>query len=240
MNGKKFTAALDIGNSSGKVGIFDGDRLHSVHLAKQEKDYPEILKSYSLSHIIAANVGKKEILTELQKHYDIFVFDHTVTTPLKNRYATPETLGADRLAAAVGAWSLFPHQNSLVIDLGTCITYEAVSKAGEYLGGNIVPGLRLRCEAMHRYTANLPLVEVEKPVPLIGKSTVECMQSGVFNGLVAEINGMIATYSSRFEDLKVLTCGGDAFFFESHLKPTIFAASNLVLMGLHAILKEHV
>lgn len=240
MNGKQLTAALDIGNSYGKVGIFEGDKLLSVHQARQEKDYSDILQNYTLDNLIVANVGKKEILTELKKHYEVIVFDHTVSTPLKNLYDTPHTLGADRLAAAVGAWSLFPKENSLVIDLGTCITYEMVNQKGEYLGGNILPGMRLRLEAMHRYTANLPLVEVNRPMPLIGKSTVECMQSGVFNGLVAEINGMIAAYSAQFEDLKVLTCGGDAFFFESHLKPTIFAVSNLVLLGLHAILKEHV
>ncbi len=243
MNLKMPLAALDIGNTLGKVGIFENDQLVKVLYAKQEEEYAQLLAEAGVETLIMANVGKKKQLAEFlnTKGFEVKVFDHTVTVPLKNLYQTPTTLGADRMAAAVGASVLFPSTNALVIDIGTCITYEMVTRKGEYLGGNIVPGMQLRLDAMNHYTANLPKVAPAQEVPaLVGQSTITCMQSGVFHGLVAEINGMIEAYSSQFDQLRVLTCGGDAIFFESLIKRPIFATQNLVLLGLYAILKEYV
>jgi len=160
--------------------------------------------------------------------------------PLQIDYATTDTLGVDRLAAACGAWSLFPGRSSLVIDIGTCINYEFVESGGRYKGGAISPGIRMRFEAMHRHTAQLPMAEPLASVPTIGDSTITCLQSGVMNGVFEEIKGIISRYQRDYPGIGVILCGGDAHFFENNLKPFIFVAPELVLIGLNSILLHNV
>jgi len=160
--------------------------------------------------------------------------------PIFNRYATPGTLGVDRLAAACGAWALFPNQDCLVVDIGTCINYEFISKTGEYHGGAISPGVVMRFESMHRLTAKLPNATPIESAPLIGSDTIQCLQSGVMNGVLEEIKGTIHRYNIEYPGIRVILCGGDAHFFENHLKPSIFVAPELVLMGLNSILLHNV
>ncbi len=162
--------------------------------------------------------------------------DHRTPLPLANAYQTPHTLGTDRMAAAVGAWSEAPGHNILIIDAGTCVTYDIVSAAGIYEGGNIAPGLRMRLQAMHEFTQRLPLVDIPLRLPWLGRNTTEALQAGGVGGMLLEMGGMITRYRRRLENLKVFLTGGDANFFGNHLKRRIFVSPELVLKGLNQIL----
>ena len=169
----------------------------------------------------------------------LVILDENTPLPIKNLYETPATLGKDRLAAAVGARAIFPGKNVLSIDAGTCITYDFLTKDGEYLGGSISPGIRMRFRAMHAFTGRLPLVEPEDFTGLIGKTTAESLLSGVINGVCEEIKGLIARYNEQYEDLTAVITGGDHEYLHNKLKINIFAVPDLVLPGLNEILDCH-
>ena len=162
---------------------------------------------------------------------------HSTKIPFKNSYATPKTLGMDRVALATAAFYQNSGANTLVIDAGTCITYDMMNDYGEYLGGAISPGLRMRYSALHEYTAKLTLLEPQDILDIIGNSTNASIHSGVLNGICREIDGVIGQYQSRFEDLTVILTGGDAQILSKRLKNTIFANSNFLLEGLNYLLE---
>lgn len=163
-----------------------------------------------------------------------------LSLPFKSEYATPETLGADRIAAVAGASKLFPGENVLAIDLGTCITYDFITMQNIYKGGAISPGINMRFKAMKHFTARLPKLPVPDNLPdITGDSTRSCMESGVLNGVSFEIEGMVAAYK-KFGEIKIILTGGDAFIFEKKFKEYIFAAPDLVLIGLNVILQHNV
>ncbi|MCL4147183.1 UNVERIFIED_CONTAM: hypothetical protein GTU68_066929, partial [Idotea baltica] len=157
--------------------------------------------------------------------------------PVKSTYQSPKTLGVDRAAAAVGANFLYPNNNCLVIDLGTCITYDLIDASGIHRGGGISPGIEMRLKSMHKFTSKLPIVNVKGTPELIGKTTADCMRSGSIWGTIAELEGIIARYRHFYNNLTIIICGGDTFFFESKIKDHIFANPNLVLIGLNQILR---
>ncbi|MCB0852073.1 MAG: type III pantothenate kinase, partial [Bacteroidetes bacterium] len=159
--------------------------------------------------------------------------------PIKNRYATPATLGVDRIVAAIGAWSKSAPRAVLVIDAGTALTFDIINQSGEYLGGAISPGINMRFRALHEFTARLPLVTFEEVPPLIGDSTIQSMRSGVINGVIAEINGVINLHRATFQDqLDVYLTGGDMKLFENHLKNINFADAYLTLEGIYKVLNH--
>jgi type III pantothenate kinase len=164
------------------------------------------------------------------------LLNHLLPLPIQINYKTPETLGVDRIAAVCGAIDIFPNRSSLVIDAGTAITYDFIDGHGNYEGGAISPGIEMRFEALHTFTERLPLVTKNGDLTLIGNSTETCIRSGVLNGVVAEMEGIINNYKQLYPDLGVVLCGGNSFFFENRLKPTIFATPDLVLSGLNRIL----
>ena len=168
----------------------------------------------------------------------------TTPLPLHNTYATPKTLGADRLAAAVGAAWLRPSHDTLIVDAGTAIKCDLVEGGHTFRGGSIAPGLSMRFRALHAFTGRLPLVEIPEDattiVPLTGDDTLSAIRSGVLNGAVAEVNGFIASYQQRYPALGVVLAGGDAPFFQPRLKGRIFGIPELVLIGLHRILAYNV
>lgn len=155
--------------------------------------------------------------------------------PIRNLYLTPKTLGTDRLANAVAGNFLFPRKNVLVIDVGTCIKYDFVNARAEYLGGSISPGLSMRFRAMHEFTGKLPMVSEERPKVLTGRSTSEAMQTGVFAGVEEEIRGVISRYKKKYVQLAVVITGGDSRRFVRELNLSIFAAPDLVNLGLNEI-----
>ncbi|GAB3015843.1 type III pantothenate kinase [Spirosoma pulveris] len=176
---------------------------------------------------------------------NVWILNSQTPVPIRNAYDTPTTLGADRVAGAVGATTLFPNQDCLILDLGTCLTADVIDRDLVFQGGLISPGVHMRFRAMHEQTARLPLVDVPVNVTeawpvLTAKNTRQAMQSGVLNGLALEMNGLIENYRREIPGIVVLLCGGDASSFESRLKPPIFVVPELVLIGLNRILRYNV
>ena len=159
--------------------------------------------------------------------------------PIQNKYKTPKTLGKDRLAAVVAAKELYPRKHCLVIDAGTCITYDLITKESVYLGGAISPGMDMRFQAMNTFTAKLPLVKRKKTTNLIGNTTNSALQSGGVLGAVFEMEGFIRAYRKDFSPLTVILTGGAADFFAIFLKTKIFVHHNLILIGLNKLLNHN-
>jgi type III pantothenate kinase len=233
---------VDAGNTFTKIGIFENDILKQKEVFKRDEGLDIFLQKTTVEHILVSSVvpGAPQLLSWSIASGKRFILKANLPLPIHNGYATPETLGVDRLAAACGAHFLFPKQDCLVIDAGTCINYEFINKEGHYFGGAISPGVRMRFEAMHNHTAKLPLAPVVKTAPLVGRSTIECLQSGVMNGVLEELRGTISQYSAQYPDARVILCGGDAHFFEKDINPSIFVAPDLVLIGLNSILLHNV
>jgi type III pantothenate kinase len=168
-------------------------------------------------------------------------FTPRTPVPLVNDYLTPDTLGRDRLAAAVGAAAILPGRNVLIVDFGTAVTVDFVSADGHFCGGCISPGLRSRFRALHEHTAALPLCEAPGAEPeLFGRTTVRAIQSGVVQSIVFEIEGYIARMRQKIDDPCVIFTGGDAKYFAKRIKNTIFANRNPVFCGLDRILEFNV
>ncbi|GAB3975028.1 type III pantothenate kinase [Spirosoma terrae] len=240
---------IDWGNSSLKVGWFDGPDLVKIgHYRSPELFITDLASSQGddywpeLMLVSSTSQAPDEIRNQLQAmNSTVWILDANMSVPIQKNYATPHTLGTDRLAAAAGAITLFPEKDCLVFDLGTCLTADFVDRNAIFQGGLISPGLRMRFRAMHEQTARLPLVETPVEWPdLTAKNTKQAMQSGVVNGLAFELNGIIDSYRQKIDDLVVIVCGGDAPIFESRLKPPIFAVPELVLVGLNRILRYNV
>lgn len=229
---------VDSGNTYSKIGWFDGEKLirYTTHL-----EFPELIRNIRETEpacLLYSSVSRtrEEFQEALGESLNIIALTPDTPLPIGKNYDTPQTLGADRIAAAAGANHLYPSEDLLVIDMGTCITYDLIDCNAVFQGGLISPGVRMRFNAMHTFTKRLPLFEPEQGPDLIGKSTRQAMQSGVMNGTLAEIEGIIERYRHKYPSLRVVLCGGDAAFFESSLKPPIFAVPELVLIGLNRIL----
>jgi len=192
----------------------------------------------NISSVIISSVKEVpvEIINYLKKNYSFIELSALTTIPIINLYKTPETLGKDRLASVVAAYSLYCGENVLVVDAGTCITYDIVNAKGEYYGGSISPGLNMRFKALHTFTGKLPLVSLINFNELIGTDTNKSILSGVINGITAEADAIIERYKKYYSPLKIIICGGDAQFLVDRLKNIIFAVPELVLIGLNEIL----
>lgn len=233
--------AVDYGNSSAKVAIFDQHELKEKHTFTRPDDLKRFLSTSSAENFIISSVtAEAEVVSKGSKARNKFILSHMLPLPIKILYATPQTLGVDRIAGSCGALQLFPGKNTLVIDAGTCITYDFTDSSKQYYGGSISPGLKMRFQAVHTFTARLPLVSPAENPELIGNSTETSIQSGIVNGTVAEIDGIIDRYRQKYPDLQVILCGGDGPFFENKLKASIFASPDLVLIGLNSVLIHNV
>ncbi len=233
---------VDSGNTYSKVGWFSGDKLIRYETGLEFDELVVAIRSDIPERIIYSSVNRPliEFTDAIQLGIPVLDLSGSTPVPLRKNYETPHTLGADRVAAAVGAAWLYPDQDLVVIDMGTCITYDLVDKNGTYQGGLISPGIRMRFKALHTFTKRLPLTEPQNDPALIGKSTLQSIQSGVMNGALSEIEGIIERYCNESPALRVVICGGDAPFFESKLKHPIFAVPELVLIGLNRILLYNV
>jgi type III pantothenate kinase len=234
--------AIDYGNSAAKVGIFDHQNLVEKRTLSSAENVQNFLDSFPSENVIISSVNfdPEKIASWSTKAKRQIILSHSLPLPIQNLYATPATLGVDRIAGVCGAQQIFPHQHCLVIDAGTCVTYDFLDNEGKFYGGGISPGLTMRFRAVHTFTAKLPLVSPTETPGLIGDSTETCIQSGVINGLLAELDGIINQYTQKFDGLRVILCGGDAVFFENKLKASIFASPELVLIGLNSILNYNV
>lgn len=233
---------VDSGNTYSKIGWFSDDELIRYEIRLSFEELLHYIRSEIPERIMYSSVSRpvEDFREALAVDVPVFNLSGETPVPIIKNYDTPETLGADRVAAAVGAMWLHPGKDLVVIDMGTCITYDLVDQNGTFEGGLISPGVRMRFNALHTFTKRLPLIEPQINPVLIGKSTRAAIESGVMNGVLAELEGIIDRYRHKKPTLCVVICGGDAAFFESNLKHPIFAVPELVLIGLNRILKYNV
>ncbi len=245
------TIAIDVGNTRAKLGLWLGQEL------LQSWQAPLAAVSDSLAQRLPHRVGPCQVgwisvadpswrpealplWTEARELTPTFTrIDADFPFPLTIRYATPQTLGTDRVVGVVAARARCPQQPVLVIDAGTALTFDFATAAGAYLGGAISPGLHMRLRALHTFTARLPLVEIVDPPPLVGNSTTQSLQTGVYHGMLAEIDGVAQRYQQAYgPDVQVFLTGGDFYRFENQLTCLNFADSNLVLKGIFQLLSD--
>lgn len=236
---------IEQGNTSTKVAIYaEGNlKVSFVYKTFDKSKLKPLFDVYSLDKGIYSTVADvdEDLIAYLKECLSCFIyFDNDVRLPITIKYKTPHTLGKDRIAAVVGAYYLQPNRNILIIDAGTCITYELLEASGSYLGGNISPGMTTRFKALNDYTKKLPLVNEREEVPCWGTCTEDAIRAGVVNGIVFEMDGYIDKAKELYSDVLVFLTGGHSFYFESRLKNSIFADINLVLTGLNRILEYNV
>jgi len=234
---------IDIGNTRVKTALFDDSGIAElITIEDLSIDFLTELfsKHQNIRSAIMASVRevKQEITGLLSSKTRFIRLDETTPLPFVNKYATPNTLGNDRVAAVAGASSLFPGQNVLVIDAGSCITYDFINATGEYLGGSISPGINMRFLALNSFTGKLPLINFDsgRQAKLTGTDTSESILSGVQNGVLQEVDGIINAYKQQYSEVNVVVSGGDYKYFDKYLKNNIFASPNIVLTGLNRIL----
>ena len=232
---------IDAGNTLIKVALMEDGLIQSLASFPHDDSSSLLTHALSLPQVEACILSSVNAVDQsvidvfLQKSSFYMELTAETPVPIRNLYKTPKTLGKDRLAAVVGANSLFPNMDVLVIDAGTALTFDFVDKAGNYHGGNISPGINMRFRALHEYTKNLPLQTQDSEYKIIGDSTASAIASGVKNGIIFEVNGYINHFIKKFPHLVIILTGGDGNFFENKIKKHIFAAPNLVVFGLEKI-----
>ncbi len=234
----------DVGNTCIKLGVFEGDQLINNFLwdDKNRVRNKKMLEKFQLKYIVLGKSGviRPEFQDFLQNQaLSIWQAHQLMTLPFENHYSTPQTLGIDRLANVAASQSLFRNLTTLTIDCGTCITYDLLENGEKYLGGIISPGWEMRLKAMQAFTAKLPLAE-NKKTSLIGNDTITCLQSGAYNGLIKEIEGLIDAFSMQYSNLTTILTGGDALTLQDSIKKPIFARPNLQLEGLYRLFKFNI
>ncbi len=236
---------IDQGNTTTKYVVVQDDEIVAEHTLANI-DF-EVLKKLAADSEI-----KNTLVSSVREEYNkvsaelkgilgknIYFFDDSLSLPVNNLYTTPKTLGRDRMAGVCGAVKLFPNAHCLVIDAGTCITYDFIDAEKNYHGGSISPGLEMRLKAMHTFTGKLPLAPLEWVNDFIGNSTQTALQTGVAYGVVNEINGFINRYTQRWGNITIIMCGGNTDFLAKRCESEIFAAPKLVTIGLNQILKHN-
>ena len=234
---------IDIGNTLLKAAIFKNNLLIvSIEFKDNfELNIESILDKYPITHSIVSNVsnfneGLNYLLSIRTKQ---ILFYESIKIPFTNSYSTISTLGKDRIALVSAASKEFSKENVLIIDLGSCITYDFKNSKNYYLGGSISPGIHMRYKSLNDYTANLPLLNFKNITNFVGKSTEESIHSGVVNGVVQEVNGTISQYKDEFKEIKIILTGGDSKFLLKKIKNTIFAHSNFLLVGLNFLVESN-
>ena len=234
---------IDIGNTLLKAAIFKNNLLIvSIEFKDNfELNIESVLDKYPITHSIVSNVsnfneGLNYLLSIRTKQ---ILFYESIKIPFTNSYSTISTLGKDRIALVSAASKEFSKENVLIIDLGSCITYDFKNSKNYYLGGSISPGIHMRYKSLNDYTANLPLLNLKNITNFVGKSTEESIHSGVVNGVVQEVNGTISQYKDEFKEIKIILTGGDSKFLLKKIKNTIFAHSNFLLVGLNFLVESN-
>ncbi len=241
---------LDIGNTRTKAAVFGEQNQMLQHLTYTGLPTPDeiiqLIEQYHIINAIVSSVGTHHLalIESIKENIFLVLLSSQTPIPITNAYQTPQTLGNDRLAAVVGAHDKFPQTDLLVIDAGTCITYDYINANGSYLGGAISPGISIKFKALHTFTQQLPFIdininEIDFPA-LVGNNTYNSILSGVIVNTISEIDGTIERYKQEYNIHKVILTGGDTFFFENRLKNRIFACPNLVPEGLNKILQYNV
>jgi len=220
---------------------------HFIYKSFSSSEVERLFELYEITDSIISSVVNIEaaVVNTLHRRSQHFVlFDHITPVPIINGYDTPATLGQDRLAAAVGAKSLCPNENLLIIDAGSAITYDFVTEKGEYVGGNIAPGLKMRFTMLQRMTKKLPLVEVDENelIPLFGKNTRDAIAAGVIRGVAYEVKGYMRTLKEKVPHYQTFITGGNAHYILNNVRTSrsekreLHYEKHLVLIGLNTIL----
>lgn len=229
-------ACLDFGNTDVKVAFFEKGELSSVKRYGSDKELFDYW-SFDLP-VVVSSVRNKLLESQLMNYFKKLTFiDFNSILPFHNSYETPETIGIDRLCNVAALSGKAGNGSKLSVDFGTCIKFDFLDSNNHYLGGSISPGLKMRFKALNQLTAKLPLIEPTKNPKLIGNTTNESIQSGVQNGIIAEVMGMISQYEERFPKLTVYFTGGDLQNFDFPQKNNIFVDINLTLIGISEIYK---
>ena len=231
--------AIDFGNTSLKAGLFEGDKMVEYFNVASQIDLIRLANEKINDKIIISAVSNDptHFINLIENKSRLTLLTPKIKVPIINKYETPDTLGADRLAAVTGANFLFPGKNCLVIDAGTSITYDLITANAEYLGGNISLGISMRYKALNNFTARLPLLNSKESTrDFIGKNTKSAIETGVLEGITGEVEHFIKLIKKKFDPLTIVFCGGDAGFFETKIKEPIFVVPELVLVGLNRIL----
>jgi type III pantothenate kinase len=235
---------VDIGNSSLKVAIFDKKLMTSkfIYTNQSLNIFSDLFKNNVIDNCLISNVSTidKNILDFLKINSNLFSINESINLPFINLYKTKNTLGHDRIALVSAAAIDFPDQNTLIIDTGTCITYDFKNSENEYLGGGISPGIQMRFKSLNSQTSKLPLSPINLDYKLIGDDTNSSINSGVVHGVISEINGIINQYQERFKNIKIILTGGDSNFLLKKIKNTIFADQNFLLKGLNYLLENNI
>jgi len=231
---------IDSGNTSIKAAFFgaNGEILKQITIPTNSFDF-SLFKEFEIQGVCISDVGKDNAW-HIPNNINLVQVSQSINLPFILSYKTPATLGADRLALTAGAINKFPNQNVLIIDSGTCVTYDLLSADGVYNGGVISPGIEMRLKAMHFFTEKLPLLEPDSAPTFLGDSTATCMQSGAVNGLALEIDGFTDRFRSEFSGLKTIITGGNAQLLAKQIHNAIFAEPNLLLNGLYHLYKINV
>jgi type III pantothenate kinase len=232
---------IDLGNSYIKMALFDHDQLKQV-IISPKGDYSQINSMFATANCQSAIISSvieipSNLINKIKNHCSkVILFNGNLKTLLKNKYKSRDTLGMDRLALATGSALQFKGKNVLIIDAGSCITYDFISSKGEYYGGGISPGIDMRFKSLNIFTEKLPLIPKENISYVTGRNTNESILSGVMNGVYAEINSAVEYYKRKYKNLKVVLTGGDAIFLAKKIKSRTFAEPNFLLICLNQIL----
>jgi type III pantothenate kinase len=232
---------IDIGNTRVKAAVFENNRLVELCIFTEEELVDKVtffVSKYAVIHGILSSVKvlREDLMMDLQCKLPFLILDVKTKVPFINKYKTKETLGVDRIALVSNAAVQFPKKNVLIIDAGTCITYDYLSATNTYFGGAISPGIEMRYSALHNFTSKLPKLDKSIPKNSIGTTTNENIHSGVVYGVLNEIEGVIRQYEKEKSILTIVLTGGDTYFLAKQLKSIIFANPNFVLEGLNTIL----
>jgi type III pantothenate kinase len=234
--------AIDQGNSYTKIGVFNEGGLIDSYSEKDphfNSKIKEVISTFQPQEAIFSSVriyNTSDIKAAIASPKLLFL-QNNLPLPIELEYETPHTLGNDRIANAAGAESIFRGESSLIVDVGTCITYTVVRNR-KLEGGAISPGIEMRYKALQHYTSRLPLCEATETVPeILGQSTQQSIHSGVQKAIILEVDAMINAFCSRLALKNVILTGGSTMFFERHLKSPIFARPYLTLIGLNEILR---
>jgi type III pantothenate kinase len=234
---------VDVGNTFAKVALMEHSTVRSLAVIPVDDTVAVANQIRALPRAEGAIVSSVSTLatevTEWLSEKTTFCMELSERTalPVRNLYRTPETLGKDRLAAVVGAYALFPKKNVLVMDTGTALTFDFLDSDGNYLGGNISPGLQMRFRALHEQTKKLPLLKYSSELSLntIGNDTTTAITAGVQNGIIFEVQYYVKYFRQNNPEGVVVMTGGDINFFADNLKSIIFAEPNLVHIGLEQV-----
>jgi type III pantothenate kinase len=231
---------LDAGNTRLKAAIYEGGKSVESWVFQNHdlKEASGMLNNSLFEAVMVSNTAADEVeFKSWFPSHPVFFLNESQYNGIKWAYANPQTIGKDRLAALIGASKLHPDKNISIVDAGTCLTIDFLSKDRNHLGGIISPGLKMRLSAMHHFTGKLPEVSENEMIGTIGKTTESCMAAGAVMGMIAEIEFHLL-HQNRMENstFELILTGGDAIFLAHRLKPANFVVPDIVFQGMNAVL----